>query len=50
MSRRQVTVGTWVCQNDGQGYVVFLEDSTDREGYAAHSDERGVIWECKWLP
>jgi len=33
----------------GQGYVVFLEDSTDKEGYAAHSDERGVIWECKWL-
>jgi len=28
---------------------VFLEDSTDKEGYDAQSDERGVIWECKWL-
>ena len=34
---------------DGQGYIVFLEDSTDKEGYAVHSDERGIIWECKWL-
>ena len=31
---------------DGQGYIVFLEDSTDKKGYAAHSDERGVIWQC----
>jgi len=34
---------------NGLGYILFLEDSTDKEGYAAHSDERGVIWECKWL-
>ncbi|SRR5713226_1268255 len=35
---------------DGQGYDVLLEDETDKEhGYAALSDERGIIRECKWL-
>ena len=33
---------------DGQGYDLLLEDATDN-GYAALSDERGVIGECKWL-
>jgi hypothetical protein len=34
---------------DGQGYDLLLEDATDKNGYAALSDERGVIGECKWL-
>jgi len=34
---------------DGLGYDVLLEDTTDKSGYAALSDERGVIRECKWL-
>ncbi len=36
-------------QADGQGYVVVLEDAKDKDGYAALSDERGIIWECKPL-
>jgi hypothetical protein len=34
---------------DGEGYDLLLEDVTDKNGYAALSDERGVIGECKWL-
>jgi len=34
---------------DGQGYDLLLEDGTDKNGYAALSDERGVIGECRWL-
>ena len=34
---------------DGTGWVVLLEDAKDKTGYAALSDERGVIRECKWL-
>jgi hypothetical protein len=34
---------------DGQGYDLLLEDTTDKSGYAALSDERGIIRECKWL-
>jgi len=34
---------------DGQGYDVLLEDATDKSGYAALSDERVYIRECKWL-
>jgi hypothetical protein len=34
---------------DGQGYDVSLEDTADRKGYAALSDERLVIREGKWL-
>jgi hypothetical protein len=36
-------------QTDGQGYVVVLEDTNDKTGYAALSDERGIIRECKYL-
>lgn len=36
-------------QTEGQRYVVLLEDATDKNGYAALSDERGAIRECKWL-
>jgi len=36
-------------QTDGKGYVALLEDATDKNGYAAVSDERGVGRECKWL-
>ena len=36
-------------QTDGQRYVVLLEDGTDKTGYAALSDERAAIRECKWL-
>jgi hypothetical protein len=34
---------------DGQGYLVLLEDANDKEGFAALSDERGIIRQCKWL-
>jgi hypothetical protein len=35
---------------DGQGYDLLLQDTNDKtKGYAAFSDERGAIWECKWL-
>jgi hypothetical protein len=36
-------------QPDGLGYVVLVEDATDKNGYAALSDERGVIRVCKPL-
>lgn len=36
-------------QADGSGWVVLLEDAKDKNGYAALSDERGIIWECKHL-
>lgn len=38
-----------IVQTDGQGYVVVLEDTKDKDGYAALSDERGIIWLCKPL-
>jgi len=34
---------------DGQGYDLLFEDATDKNGYAALSDERGIIRECNWL-
>jgi hypothetical protein len=34
---------------DGQGYVLLLEDTADKTGYAALIDERGAIRECKYL-
>jgi hypothetical protein len=34
---------------DGHGYDVLVEDLSDKNGYAALSDERAVIRECKWL-
>jgi len=34
---------------DGLSYVVLVEDAKDKNGYAALSDERGVIRECKPL-
>jgi len=35
---------------DRQGYDVLLEDQTGKDyGYAALSDERAIIRECKWL-
>jgi hypothetical protein len=34
---------------DGQGYVLLLEDAADKEGFAAVTDERGVIRICKYL-
>ena len=34
----------------GQGYDLLLEDATDKEcGYAASTDERGVIRQSKWI-
>lgn len=36
-------------QADGRGYIVMLEGANDKGGYAAVSDERGVIRECKYL-
>ena len=35
--------------SDGSGWVVMIEDTNDKNGFAALSDERGVIWECKPL-
>lgn len=35
---------------DGKGYDVMLEDITDKDhGYAALSDERGIIRESAWI-
>jgi hypothetical protein len=34
---------------DGQGYDLMLEEGTDKNGFAALSDERGVIGEIRWL-
>jgi hypothetical protein len=34
---------------DGHGYDVLVEDLSDKNGYAALSDERAAIRECKWL-
>jgi hypothetical protein len=35
---------------DENGYDVFLEDTSDaNKSYAAMTDERGVIWECKTI-
>jgi hypothetical protein len=34
---------------DSQGYVVVLEDTAAKTGYAVLSDERGIIRECKYL-
>jgi hypothetical protein len=34
---------------DGQGYVLLLEDTADKTGYAALTDERAAIRECKYL-
>ena len=34
---------------DGQGFVILLEDSADKTGYAVLNDERGVIRVCKYL-
>ena len=34
---------------DGTGWVVVLEDANDKTGYAALSDESGIIRECKYL-
>ncbi|MGB7848328.1 MAG: hypothetical protein WBL63_22135 [Candidatus Acidiferrum sp.] len=36
-------------QTGGKGYVAFLEDAKDKTGYAAVTDERAVIRECKYL-
>jgi len=34
----------------GQGYDLLLEDATDKKcGYAAATDERGVIRQSKWI-
>ena len=34
---------------DGAGWAVVLEDANDKAGYAALSDESGIIRECKYL-
>ena len=36
-------------QTSGKGYLALLEDVTDKNGYAALTDERAVIRECKYL-
>ena len=33
---------------DLQSYIVFAEDVADKTGFAIVSDERGIIWECKF--
>jgi hypothetical protein len=34
---------------DGQGYVLVLEGTADKVGYAVLSDERGVGRECRYI-
>ena len=36
-------------QTGGKGYLALLEDATDKNGYAAVTDERAAIRECKYL-
>jgi hypothetical protein len=36
-------------QTDGKGYVLLLEDANDKTGFAAVSDERGIIRESKYI-
>jgi hypothetical protein len=36
-------------QADGKGYVLLLDDSDDKTGFAWVSDESGVIRQCKAL-
>jgi|SRR5580700_8525261 hypothetical protein len=36
-------------QRGGKGYLALLEDTTDKNGYAAVTDERAAIRECKYL-
>jgi hypothetical protein len=36
-------------QADGKGYVLLLDDASDKTGFAFVSDERGIIRECKYL-
>jgi hypothetical protein len=36
-------------QPDGRGFVLVLEDANDKSGFAAVSDERGIIRECKYI-
>ena len=35
---------------DAKGYDVLLQDTTDKScGYAAYTDERGIIWQSKTI-
>jgi hypothetical protein len=36
-------------QTDGQGYVLLLNDASDKDGFAWVSDESGLIRHCKAL-
>ena len=36
-------------QADGKGYVLLLNDASDKTGFAWVSDESGVIRECKYI-
>lgn len=36
-------------QSGGKGYLALLEDTSDKGGFAAVSDERGVIRECRYI-
>jgi hypothetical protein len=36
-------------QADGKGYVLLLNDASDKTGFAWASDESGIIRECKSL-
>jgi hypothetical protein len=34
---------------DGRGYVLFVEDAKDKDGFAAVSDESGIIRFCQYI-
>ena len=36
-------------QADGKGYVLLLNDASDRDGLGWVSDDSGIIRECKYL-
>jgi hypothetical protein len=36
-------------QTDGKGYVLLLDDASDKTGFAWVSDESGIIRQCKSL-
>ena len=37
-------------EKDGQSYLLFVEDATDKSGLAYTSDERAIIRDCRFLP
>jgi len=37
-------------EKEGQSYLLFVEDFTDKSGFAYPGDERGIVRDCRFLP